>query len=124
MRSLFILNLLDAKKDFLKKTFFIYSVLSESTGSFLLATLDGIRPAIVVRIMLINIKIIAPSKGKTLILDTPATLLIIKLIGMFNNIVVIIPITPATKPTIKVSALKTRDTSFLLALSPLKYQFL
>ena len=64
-----------------------YSILKASTGSFLLAILEGIKPAIIVKIVLITIKINAPHIGKTDKLFISVTFLIIKLIGIFNKIV-------------------------------------
>ena len=90
-----------------------YSVLSASTGSFLLAILAGINPEITVSIILINTNI-APALGGTMAFtDTPAKLYIKLFIGIVNNIVIPIPIIPDIKPIIKVSALNTLDISFL-----------
>ena len=99
----------------------VYSVLNASTGSFLLAILDGINPAIIVRTMLITTKIIAAFTGKTAF--TVSILVkewIILLIGMLSNSVTTIPKIPAINPTINVSALNTLDISFLEAPIALK----
>ena len=110
----------DKNKKVHKKSKYFYSLLKDSTGSFLLATRDGISPAIIVKTTLIIIKITAPIIGKLLIFDTPATLDIIILIGILSIIVVKIPSIPDDNPTINVSTLNTRDTSFLLAPIALK----
>ena len=94
---------------------FFYSLLNASTGSFLLAILDGIRPAINVNKTDIITSTIAPPTGN---LDNDLILvifLIIIFIGIFKINVTIIPSIPANRPSIKVSALNTLDTSFLLA---------
>ena len=65
-----------------------YSVLKASTGSFLLAILAGIKPAITVSKILMMTSITAPPTGRLAIDDTPVKLLIIKLIGIFNIIVI------------------------------------
>ena len=99
----------------------VYSVLNASTGSFLLAILDGINPAIIVRTMLITTKIIAAFTGKTAF--TVSILVkewIILLIGILSNSVTTIPKIPAINPTINVSALNTLDISFLEAPIALK----
>ena len=99
----------------------VYSVLNASTGSFLLAILDGINPAIIVRTMLITTKIIAAFTGKTAF--TVSILVkewIILLIGILSNSVTTIPKIPAINPTINVSALNTLDISFLDAPIALK----
>ena len=72
-----------------------YSVLNASTGSFLLAILEGINPAIIVKTTLIITKVIAPPIGNWLMFETPATALIIAFIGIFNSNVIAIPNTPA-----------------------------
>ena len=71
------------------------------------------KPANTVSIMLIIISIIAPFTGNTEILLIFTRFFIIMLIGIFNRIVTTIPITPAVKPSIRVSALNTLDISFL-----------
>ena len=97
-----------------------YSTLNDSTGSFLLAILAGISPAIIVKATLIITNIAPPTTGKLLIPLTPANFSIIIFIGIFNNNVIPIPSNPATKPTIKVSALNTLEISFLDAPIALK----
>ena len=67
---------------------FFYSVLNASTGSFLLAILAGIKPAITVNKILINTNITAPIIGRDEILETLVIDFIIELIGMFNNKVI------------------------------------
>ena len=91
---------------------YFYSLLKDSTGSFLLANFAGIKPAIIVNITLIMISIIAPFSGNRVILLTPVNFFIIMFIGIFNNTVISIPNTPEVKPIIKVSALNTLETSF------------
>ena len=80
----------------------------------------GINPAIIVKTTLITTNIAPPTTGKLLIWLTPATSPIIIFIGIFNSTVIPIPSSPATKPTIKVSALNTLETSFLDAPIALK----
>ena len=63
--------------------------------------------------MLIAINIIAPATGSFDTPEIPDTAFIIAFIGIFNNIVTIIPIAPAPNPTITVSALNTLEISFL-----------
>ena len=75
---------------------------------FLLLTKD-------VRIILITTSTTPPETGSLDIPEISVIFLMIILIGTLSNNVIIIPIIPATKPTITVSALNTRDTSFLYA---------
>ena len=70
--------------------------------------------------MLISTRIIAPPIGSVAILDISVTFLIIMFIGIFRITVTRIPIIPEQDPTINVSALKTREISFLLAPIALK----
>ena len=86
----------------------------------MLAILDGIKPAIIVSVILIITKMIAPLTGNIAILEMFANSLIIMLIGIFNSRVTSIPNTPEIKPSINVSALNTLDISFLLAPIALK----
>ena len=65
----------------------IYSVLKASTGSFLLAILAGIKPAIIVKIILITTKIIPPSIGNLDKFETPATAFITIFIGILSKLV-------------------------------------
>ena len=95
--------------------FNFYSLLNASTGSFLLAIFAGINPAITVSNTLIIINTIAPTAGRDAILLIPTTFFIIMFIGMFKRSVTTIQSTPALSPSIKVSALNTREMSFLLA---------
>ena len=97
-----------------------YSVLRATTGSFLLAYLDGINPDITVKIMLIKTNIIAEFIGKVATLFIPAKLFIIIFIGIFRSKVITIPNVPDISPIINVSALNTRDISFFLAPIALK----
>ena len=83
------------------------------TGSFLLASREGISPAISVKHIEIAMRMSAPCHGSAATLDMPASEWIIRLIGMSRSIVTQIPITPAAKPMMSVSALNTRDTSRL-----------
>ena len=88
------------------------------TGSFLAATLEGIKPEINVSSVLIATKIIACSGFKTarfVVTDPAATALIIALIIGHRIYEIPIPINPAPKPIIYVSELNTRDISFLRA---------
>ena len=59
--------------------------------------------------------IIAPPIGNLAMDFTPAKLLMIILIGIFNSTVSKIPNNPAQAPIIKVSALNTHEISFLEA---------
>ena len=90
-----------------------YSVLSASTGSFLLAILAGISPAIIVNIILINTSITPPIGGSATFTATPVILYIKLFIGNVNNTVIPIPNNPAINPTMNVSALNTLEISFL-----------
>ena len=99
----------------LKFKYFYYSVLKASTGSFFAANLAGISPAIIVSTTLIITKIIAPFIGKIAAFEIEARLFISKFIGIVNNIVTPIPISPAVIPIINVSALNTLVISFLEA---------
>ena len=91
---------------------FFYSVLNASTGSFLLAILAGISPAIIVRNILIITSIIPAFVGTTAFTLTPVIECITALIGIVSNIVIPIPNNPEISPTINVSALNTLDMSF------------
>ena len=57
----------------------------------------------------------APCHGNFAMCSTPVFDATMVEIGIFNKIVIIIPIHPLVSPIIKVSALNTRETSFLLA---------
>ena len=93
--------------------FCFYSVLSAITGSFLAATREGIRPAISVRAILIITRMIAPTTGRVaLSVARPVREKRIIFIIMLRRSVDKIPIAPAAKPTISVSALNTREISF------------
>lgn len=92
-----------------------YSLLSEVTGSFLDAILDGIRPAINVNSILITISAIAPNVGSIARPEILVIDLIIALIGINRITVMPIPIIPAVNPTMSVSALNTRETSLFEA---------
>ena len=97
-----------------------YSVLSDITGSFLLAILDGTRPANKVRRTEITTNIIAPTIGNLDKDEIPVIDFITEFIGIFKSTVTNMPNTPANNPSINVSALNTRVTSFLLAPIALK----
>ena len=58
---------------------------------------------------------IAPPIGSIATLDMPDRFLIMMFIGIVRSRVISIPIIPAINPSINVSALNTRDISFLLA---------
>ena len=94
---------------------FCYSERSASTGSFFAAKRDGIRPATNVRNMLIATRIIAPSHGSAAIPEIPVYAWMITFTGMVRSSVIPIPIIPAAKPTINVSALNTLEISRLEA---------
>ena len=90
------------------------------TGSFLDADFDGTSPANTVNAILnpiSNAAGIIPSEAIFLTLNAFS---IIVFIIEFRNIVIIIPIPPAMKPSINVSALNNLETSFLLAPIALK----
>ena len=89
-----------------------YSVRSATTGSFFAAIFAGTNPAISVSTILIITRITAPATGS---FATPAivvTFSIIRFAGMHKISVITIPSAPDTKPSISVSALNTRETSF------------
>ena len=86
--------------------FLFYSVLNASTGSFFAAKLAGINPEIIVKIILINIKSIAPQNGKCVKFGTSVIFFIITLIGIFNKRVIKIPIIPELKPNYKCFSIK------------------
>ena len=92
---------------------FFYSVLNASTGSFLLAIFEGIRPAIIVKIIEIITKIIAPPTGRLAIFEIFVKAFIIMFTGIVIKTVMPIPKTPAINPIINVSALNTLEISFL-----------
>ena len=79
------------------------------------ATLDGINPAIKVSSILMITRMTAPPAGREATPEISAIDSIIILIGIFSSMVMIIPKAPATKPTIKVSALNTWEISRLEA---------
>ena len=58
---------------------------------------------------------IVPPIGSIATLDMPDRFLIMMFIGIVRSRVISIPIIPAINPSINVSALNTRDISFLLA---------
>ena len=97
---------------FIHTIYYFYSVRNASTGSFLLASLLGITPAINVSTTLITTKNIAPPSGSdaTLIPTISFSIIFAK---TFSINVITIPKVPDTKPIIMVSALNTLDTSFL-----------
>ena len=94
---------------------YYYSLLSAITGSFLAASLDGIRPPINVSMTLMMTSITPPFQGSA---DTPATLMklsITLLIGILISTVTPIPMSPEKRPMINVSALNTLEISFFEA---------
>ena len=97
----------------LKQALLLYSVLNASTGSFLLAIFDGINPAIIVKNILINTSINPATGSNVAFIATPDKVYIRLFIGIVKIIVIPIPINPAIRPTINVSALNTFDISFL-----------
>ena len=62
--------------------------------------------------MLIITRITAPATGSCATLEISVTFFITALAGIHKINVIIIPIAPDTKPSIRVSALNTLDTSF------------
>ena len=118
--SFYIKKQIDCEHLFFVRNQIIYSVLKAFTGSLLLAILDGINPAIIVRNILINTNIIPACQGKNASTLTPVTDIIILLIGIVRSIVTPIPINPDTKPVIKVSALNTLEISLFEAPIALK----
>ena len=93
---------------------YAYSLLSASTGSFLAACLDGIKPPIKVKITLKTTRIIAAPIGNTAVMFV-FTLWIIALVGISSSIVVRIPSIPENNPTMKVSALNIEEIFFFEA---------
>lgn len=91
---------------------FFYSVLNASTGSFLEAIFEGIRPEIRVSTILITTRIIAPSAGSLATSGREVRWEITALMGIVSSIVEPIPNAPETNPTIRVSALNTLEISF------------
>ena len=88
-----------------------YSLLKATTGSFFAALLDGIIPAISVRIILMHTSTTATDKGRYALSPAiPVTCCITLLIGMHQSTVTITPNTPEVKPIITVSALNMLDT--------------
>ena len=79
------------------------------------ANLDGINPAIRVNDILMSISIKPATGGNVARFETPNKSYKNRLIGIFNRTVIKIPKIPLVNPIIKVSALKTREISFLLA---------
>ena len=74
------------------------------------------RPAIKVSNTLIITRITPPAAGRVeFMAEIPVRSWIMTLMGMFSSRVAPMPMTPAVRPIIKVSALKTRDTSRLEA---------
>ena len=99
-----------------------YSLLRANTGSFLAACFEGINPPINVNITLSIIKTIAAGIGSTATISGfPVTACIMLLIGINNNSETPIPINPANKPTINVSALNIDDIFFFDALVGIGY---
>ena len=86
----------------------------------MLAILAGIKPEIVVKIILNNTKNIAAFKGKYVVTTVPVIFKINELIGNVSRTVIPTPINPAKKPSIIVSALNILEISFLEAPIALK----
>ena len=98
-----------------------YSLRNANTGSSLAAFLDGIMPPIRVNTILNIIKIIPAISGNDAAIFAPFAMdAIILLVGISNNKVIPIPITPARVPIIIVSALNTCATLRLEAPIALK----
>ena len=77
---------------------------------------EGMRPAIKVKNILMSTKTNDATKGSSApIFVIPDRLRIIMFVGMQRRRVVPIPIIPAAKPMTRVSALNTREISFLEA---------
>ena len=95
--------------------FFNYSVRRAITGSFLLAILAGINPAITVNKILIIISINPATKGREAILLILRSFFTIILIGKLRSNVSNIPNNPALNPSINVSALNTLEISFFIS---------
>ena len=91
----------------------IYSVLSAATGSLFAATFAGISPAMRVSSILMITSITPPCHGNAQIPEISASCSMIIFIGMDSSSVTPMPIAPAAKPTISVSALNTREMSRL-----------
>ncbi len=72
---------------------------------FLLAILDGIKPARIVNTKSMKIKNIAPLTCNLAICATPVIFSTTTLIGTFNTSVINMPNTPLINPIINVSAL-------------------
>lgn len=83
--------------------------------TFFAAKRDGIRPATNVRNMLLQRGLTAPSHGSAAIPEIPVYAWMITFTGMVRSSVIPIPIIPAAKPTINVSALNTLEISRLEA---------
>ena len=99
----------------MKTGFFVlenYSVLSAMTGSFFDAIFAGTSPAITVRSTLKMMSIAAPSGGREAIEAIPVSEFSMIFMGSRISSVMPIPIAPEISPIMKVSALKTLETSF------------
>ena len=89
-----------------------HSDLSAATGSFFAAIREGMMPAISVKTMLIRTSIMPARHGRTAVsVSMPVSDRTIRFSGMHNSIYAIIPIAPAQKPIISVSALNTDEIS-------------
>ena len=96
----------------LLKNYLYYSERRATTGSFLEAMPEGIRPAMSVSPMLMATKITPATGGSTArMLSMSVTTRKMRLIGRHSKSVVRIPMAPAAKPMISVSALNTREIS-------------
>ena len=98
----------------------LYSERKATTGSFLLAYLDGISPDIIVNPTDMIIKVIPPAIGNEATFFMPDKFSMMMFIGMFSKMVMIIPNVPDINPIMNVSALNTLETSFFLAPIALK----
>ena len=93
-------------------TFIRYSLLNATTGSFFDAIFDGTSPAIKGRNILISTSITPACHGRFAICSISNPFFTTMLIGIQINKDTPIPMIPDTNPSIRVSALNTRDTSF------------
>ena len=89
-----------------------YSVRSATTVSCFAAMPDGMRPAMNVSAMLMRMSRTAPSTGRiALSVGRPVRWCTMRLMGMSRISVHRMPMTPAVKPSMIVSALNTREIS-------------
>ena len=81
------------------------------TGSFFAAMRDGMRPARNVSSILIATRITAAPAGRAATPLRPLRWWMIALSGRMSSSVMPMPMAPAAKPMVSVSALKTREMS-------------